>query len=132
MSYLSHIYKLWYITRSICGEGLRTSIQYFVKRNPELKFLSFRSGLKLSGGWVVPQEWDLDCAYIEHESGVRYCCTETSNLSVVNFSHPVDLKLFYHQLIKHLHYIKEQPCSIPYVTSYYKRTWGFLYCLLLV
>ena len=30
------------------------------------------------------------------------------------------------ELFKHLHYIKEIPNAIPYVTSYYKRTGDFV------
>ena len=28
-------------------------------------------------------------------------------------------------MLKHLHYRKDLPNSIPYITSYYKKYWGF-------
>ena len=38
---------------------------------------------------------------------------------------PVIKMLKKDQLLQKLHYIKNQPNAIPYITSYYKRSWGF-------
>ncbi len=48
-----------------------------------------------------------------------------NNLHVVGHSSGISKTINLNQLIKHLHYIKEMPNAIPYVTSYYKKYWGF-------
>ena len=41
------------------------------------------------------------------------------------WSIPVNKYITKKQLIKNLHTLKKQPQAIPYVTSYYKKRWGF-------
>ena len=48
-----------------------------------------------------------------------------NNLSIVNYSAPINKKLELNKLKKYLHSDKKNPKAIPYVTSYYKKRWGF-------
>jgi len=43
----------------------------------------------------------------------------------MGYSHPIKKILNYNELKKHLFYMKNKPNVIPYVTSYYKKNWGF-------
>ena len=35
--------------------------------------------------------------------------------------------MYFNELKKNLHFRKDLTNAIPYVTSYYKKNWGFLY-----
>jgi Uncharacterized protein conserved in bacteria with an aminopeptidase-like domain len=43
----------------------------------------------------------------------------------MDISEAVSREMSYEQLVPNLYYLKNQPDAIPYITSYYKRNWGF-------
>jgi len=110
--------------RSITGNGIKNSLRYFEKINPEFKRLKFKTGKKVFD-WTIPEEWNVKDAYIEHESGKKFAKFKENNLNLVGYSEPVNFTLEKKELIKKIHTLKQQPNSIPYVTSYYNRDWGF-------
>ena len=116
--------KLFSFCRSITGQGLRDTIYYLRKINSDLKILSFKSGRKVFD-WKIPNEWNIKDSYIEHESGKKYAQFSKSNLHVVNYSTSINKWIFKDELLRHIHTRKDLPDAIPYITSYYKKNWGF-------
>ena len=115
---------LFSICRSITGNGTRMTLSYFEKINPEFRRLKFKTGQKVFD-WEIPKEWNIKDAYLEHESGERYAEFKKCNLHIVGYSKPVNKKISKKELLNYIHTQKDQPDSIPYVTSYYKERWGF-------
>ena len=115
---------LFSICRSITGDGTRMTLSYFEKINPEFRRLKFKTGQKVFD-WEIPKEWNIKDAYLEHESGERYAEFKKCNLHIVGYSIPVNKKISKKELLNYIHTQKDQPDSIPYVTSYYKERWGF-------
>ena len=115
---------LYPICRSITGKGTEKTLKYFKKLNPEFRILNFKSGSKVFD-WIVPKEWNIKNSYIEHESGKKFAEFKKINLHLVGYSIPINKWLSKKKLLKHIYTQKDQPGSIPYVTSYYKRRWGF-------
>ena len=73
----------------------------------------------------MPPEWIIRDAYILDESGNRVVDFRQCNLHVVGYSEPVDVELSLEDLQERLHSIPDMPEAIPYITSYYRRNWGF-------
>jgi aminopeptidase-like protein len=119
----SYFDRLWPICRSITGDGLRESLKIINEIVP-LTITEVPSGTKVFD-WVVPNEWNISEAFIITPEGKRICDFVANNLHVVNYSIPVDRKLSFSELEKNLHYLKDLPGAIPYVTSYYRENWGF-------
>jgi aminopeptidase-like protein len=115
--------RLFPLCRSVTGPGLRESLQ-IIKEYIPLQLDSVPSGTPVFD-WTVPPEWRIRKAFLRGPDGRLYADLEKTNLSVVNYSEPVDMTLTLSELQSHLHSIPELPTATPYVTSYYKRSWGF-------
>ena len=115
---------LFPICRSITGDGTRMTLSYFEKINPEFRRLKFKTGQKVFD-WKIPKKWNIKDSYLEHDSGERYAEFKKCNLHIVGYSKPVNKKISKKELLNYIHTQKDQPDSIPYVTSYYKERWGF-------
>ena len=115
---------LFPINRSLTGNGVRETLQYFKKIIPELEINEVASGTKCFD-WTIPNEWNCKEAYIVDPKGNKICDFSVNNLHLMGYSININQEMKYEELIEHLYYLKEQPNAIPYITSYYKERWGF-------
>lgn len=116
---------LFPINRSLTGSGVRQTLEYISRIVPELVIKSYPSGKNVFD-WEIPQEWEIDDAWIEHiDTGEKFAHFAENNLHVVGYSEPIDLILDKKDLLRHIYTQPDLPNAIPYVTSYYNRSWGF-------
>lgn len=116
---------LFPIPRSLTGDGVRETFSYLQNINPEIKLHSYTTGEAVFD-WEIPQEWKIRNAYIEHvNTGQRFAEFSKNNLHVVGYSEPVDRVMEKSELLKYIYTQRDQPDLTPYVTSYYKRRFGF-------
>jgi aminopeptidase-like protein len=115
--------RLWPIMRSITGEGYKLTHD-IIGEIVKLDKISFKSGTKVYD-WEIPLEWHYNSAYIIDPNGKKIVDASVNNLHVINYSAPINTTLTLDELKPHIHYLKEMPDAIPYVTSYYERNWGF-------
>jgi len=112
------------LNRSLTGPGVLESLQLLKEIIPDLQINGFPSGLK-AGDWTVPPEWECQYATLVTEDRMLLADYNTNNLSVVGYSQPIDEWMDWDTLAPHLHSLPDHPTAIPYVTSYYKKDWGF-------
>ena len=115
---------LFPLNRSLMGPDIRKSFNRFIEIHPEFKYISFPTNKKVLD-WEVPEEWTINDAYIEHESGKRFAEFKNNNLHLVGYSTAKNEIINKEKLVDNIHTIPEFPDAIPYITSYYKKTWGF-------
>lgn len=116
--------RLWPINRSISGPGLRETLNILREHLPGLRLIEIPSGTQVLD-WVVPEEWEITKGWLEGPDGQRIVDFADNNLHVVGYSEGIDQTLSLDELQPHLHSLPDQPEAVPYVTSYYNRTWGF-------
>lgn len=110
--------------RSLTGEGTLKTLFFIKKRiNKGFKINSVKSGTSVYD-WKIPLEWSIKKATIDY-NGKKIIDVSNNNLHIVQYSKPFRGKVSFKELKKHLYFIKKRPNAIPYVTSYYKKKWGF-------
>ena len=127
-NYISEIYKLgiklFPICRSITGNGVRQTLAIIKKQLPKLKITEVKSGTKVFD-WTIPPEWNIKDAFVKDQIGKKIIDFKKNNLHIVNYSIPIKRKINKKELFEHLHTSKKLKNAIPYVTSYYRKYWGF-------
>ncbi|MDC0418958.1 DUF4910 domain-containing protein [Pelagibacteraceae bacterium] len=116
--------KILPINRSITGTGTRKTLKILKSIIPQLKIKKIKSGKKVYD-WTVPSEWNVKEAYIKDKYGKKIIDIKKNNLHLVGYSEPVHCYLKKKNLLKIINSLKKQPNAIPYITSYYKKYWGF-------
>jgi aminopeptidase-like protein len=116
--------KLFPITRSLTGNGVKKTLNIIQKKFPKLKIKKFKSGTKVFD-WNIPEEWNVTDAYVIDKYNNRIIDFKKNNLHLVGYSIPINKNITKKELFKNLYFLKNQPKAIPYITSYYKRRWGF-------
>ena len=115
--------KIFPLNRSLTGKGTLATLKYFKKINNKIIIKNVKSGKKIFD-WKVPEEWNVNHAYFQDEKKRKYCnFKKTISILLVTLLK----KRFNHlqSIIKKIYFNKDKPNSIPYVTSYYKKDWGF-------
>jgi aminopeptidase-like protein len=115
--------RLFKIPRSITGFGFLKSLN-ILGEIIDLNIVKIKSNSKVLD-WTVPDEWNINDAYVIDPSGKKILEFKKNNLHLVNYSIPLNKTVSLKTLKKHLFTLKNQKNAIPYVTSYYNRTWGF-------
>jgi aminopeptidase-like protein len=116
--------KLFPLNRSLSGPGNRETLRFLIDQGVPLEIKDFKSGTPV-GDWVVPSEWIIRDAYIESLEGKKIISWKENNLHVVGYSHPVNMTITLKELLPRVYVEESNAKAIPYVTSYYKETWGF-------
>ena len=116
--------KLYPICRSITGNGVRKTLKIIKKEFPKLKIHSVPSGSKVFD-WNIPPEWNIRDASVLDKDNKKIIDFKNNNLHLVGYSIPVNKFFSKKELFNHIHTLPKQPKAIPYITSYYKKYWGF-------
>ena len=115
--------RLFPINRSLTGNGNRETLN-ILSEIVNLKIYEAPSGAKCFD-WTVPPEWNVQEAWVKNSKGEKIIDFEKLNLHLLGYSEPFSGKLNLSELKKHLYSFPDQPDLVPYMTSYYKRRWGF-------
>tara|TARA_Y100000389_G_scaffold202789_1_gene249206 strand:+ start:2610 stop:3902 length:1293 start_codon:yes stop_codon:yes gene_type:complete len=116
--------KLFKLNRSLTGKGNIKTLKHIKEEFPGLKIKYFNSSKKVFD-WTIPKEWNVKKAYVSNKFDKKIIDFEKNNLHLVGYSTPFFGKLKKNNLLKHIYTYEKLPDAIPYVTSYYKKKWGF-------
>src|SRR5689334_2002229 len=95
------IERLFPICRSLTGNGSRQTLAILGELIP-LEIHEIPTGTKVFD-WTIPQEWNIDDAYIKDPSGNRVVDFQKNNLHVVGYSIPFEGTLSLKELDTHLY-----------------------------
>ena len=115
---------LFPLNRSLTGMGTLKTLNIIKKNFNSFKIKYIKSGEKVYD-WRIPKQWEITSAYVIDKFGRKIIDFSKNNLHLVCYSKPIKKKIILKKLLGHLHSIPKQPSAIPYITSYYKKYWGF-------
>ena len=116
--------NLFPLTRSLTGKGVRKTLKIIKDEFPDLKIKKIKSGTKVFD-WLTPPEWNVFDGFILDKFNNKIVDFKENNLHLVGYSIPIEKHINKKELLKNFFFIKKQPNAIPYITSYYKKSWGF-------
>ena len=116
--------ELFPICRSITGKGTLKTLKIIKSSFNDLKIIKIKSGTKVFD-WSIPEEWNIKDAYVLDKFKKKLISFQSNNLHVLNYSKKYIGYVSKKKLIQHLYSLKQQTDAIPYLTSYYKKRWGF-------
>ena len=115
--------KLFPYNRSITGKGTKKTLIEIKNITADLKIKKVKTGERFYN-WTIPKEWNVKNAFILNPENKKIVDFKNNNLHLVGYSQPIKKEMTLKDL-KKLHYIQNKPNSLPYVTTYYKKDWGF-------
>jgi len=115
--------RLWLLNRSLTGNANRETIK-ILSEIVDLNISEIPSGTECFD-WTVPPEWNAREAWIKDSKGNTILDFKKNNLHLLGYSEEFSGKLSLADLKEHLYSLPDQPDVIPYLTSYYKKRWGF-------
>ena len=116
--------ELFPICRSITGKGTEQTLKKIQRFFPKLKIYKIKSGTKIFD-WKIPDEWNIKNAYVIDKYQNKIIDFKKNNLHIVGYSKPIKKTLTKKELLNKIYSLPAQSDAIPYVTSYYKKDWGF-------
>src|SRR4051812_11657134 len=117
------IRRLYPFCRSLTGDGVRQTLKVLQEILP-LSVHEVPSGTK-AFDWTVPDEWNIQDAYVLDDQRRRVIDFRAHNLHVAGYSRPVNAHMARTELLAHLYTIPERPHDIPYRHFYYRDGWAF-------
>ncbi|MEO6694982.1 MAG: DUF4910 domain-containing protein [Ignavibacteria bacterium] len=115
--------RLWPLNRSLTGNGNRETLK-ILSELIDLKINEIPSGTKCFD-WTIPPEWNVREAWIKDSKGSKIVDFQKNNLHLLGYSISYKGNTDLETMKKNMYSLPDQPEVIPYLTSYYKRRWGF-------
>jgi aminopeptidase-like protein len=115
--------RLYPLCRSLTGDGVRRTLQILQEIIP-LKIHEVPTGTR-AYDWIVPNEWNVEDAYVLNSHGQRVIDFRVNNLHLAGYSAPFDATVDRTCLLEHVFTDPDHPDCVPYRHLYHKEGWGF-------
>ncbi len=116
------IEELHPLYRALCGPGFHDSLKRIQKRVP-IEINEYPTGTDVCG-WTIPEEFSVNEAWAEHESGERVIDFADHPYHVFIYSQSFDGVVDKAELLEHVETHTHLPDAVPLRQAYYREMWG--------